>query len=171
MRGQQLTLGNIGLWRSKGAHGRGRGCKRSPAWPLKSGVTCEATQHESLPWANRCSHEFKVTCAACRSCPTLQRAPQTRDCGATPQMPSPAWAQRTIRFQIALMGEMAGRGAPPTSLRPALGQTRARMGTLGGASILGRFQVGGQLWRQGGVDLLGTATVMTRSCTHWLVHT
>lgn len=114
---------------------------------------------------------FTLTCAACRSCPTLQRAPQTRDCGATPPMPSPAWAQRTTRSQTVLMGEMAGRGAPQASLSPALGQTRARMGRLGDASTSGQSQVGWQLRQQGGMALLGAASLPVGWCAHWLGNT
>ena len=132
-------------------------------------VSCEARQHKSLPCAACCSHVFALTCAACRSCPTSQRAPQTRDCGVTPPMPSPAWAQKTIRSQIVRMWETAGRGAPLASPSPALEQTRARMGRLGDVSTSGQSQVGGHLWQQGGMALFGTVTVTVSSCTHLLV--
>ena len=134
-------------------------------------VARQAAQHESLPWAPRGSHVSTTAGAACRSWPTWQRAPQTRDCDATPPTPSPAWAQRTIRSQTVLTGGTAGRGAPQASPRPARGRTRARTGTSGDASTSGRFQVGGPLWQPGGMALRGTATVTVGSCTHWLVNT
>ena len=164
MNRQLRTLGYISLWRGERAHGRGAGRARSLLVTSSAEVACEAMQHKSLPWAARCSYVFTMTYAACRSCPTLQRAPQTRDCGATPLMPSPAWAQKTIHSQIVLMGEMAGRGAPLASLSPALRQTRARMVTLGDASTSGQSRVGAPLaaWWNG--------SAWHCSCDGWLMH-